>query len=147
MGGPVLVGGAGTMGGDRPRGGRRVQGSAAWLDNARKGMDHCIRETIKEVRELEAQVKNMEADRQAAAGRSMAPQMQEAVAYLQERQANLDWQGLRTVVLDTLGIWVWDPKKKEPTQAERCVVQGGQKTQLRKNTAVFGISTRTNAPT
>ena len=42
----------------------------------------------------------------------MAPQMQKAVAYLQERQANLDWQGLRTVVLDTLGIWVWDHKNR-----------------------------------
>ena len=102
--------------------GRSVEGSAAWLVNARKGMDHCIRETIKEVRTLEAQVKKMEADGQAAAGRSMAPQMQEAVAYLQERQANLDWQGLRTVVLDTLGIWVWDPKNRKNRHKQNVVL-------------------------
>ena len=119
--------------------GKSVQGSAAWLVNARKGMDHCIRETIKEVRTLEAQVK-MEADGQAAAGRSMAPPMQKAVAYLQERQANLDWQGLRTVVLDTLGIWVWDPKKKRTdTSRTLCCPRRPENSTTKKYSSIRNI--------
>ena len=55
----------------------------------------------------------MEADGQAEAG--LTPNMQKAIAYLQDRQANLDRQRQRTIVLDTQGIWVWDeenPKNK-----------------------------------
>ena len=48
----------------------------------------------------------MEADGEAAAG--LTANMQEAVAHLQERQANLDRQWERAIVLDKFGIWVWD---------------------------------------
>ena len=41
--------------------------------------------------------------------------MQKAIAYLRERQHNLDRQRQRRFLLDTQGLWVWDeenPKNK-----------------------------------
>ena len=76
-------------------------------------MDRCAQDTIQQVRDALLQIKKMEADGQAEAG--LTENMQKAIAYLQDRQANLDRQRQRTIVLDTQGIWVWDeenPKNK-----------------------------------
>ena len=79
--------------------GRNVEGSAAWLQNMRRGMDRCAQDTIQQVRDGLLQIKMMEADGQAEAG--LTENMQKAIVYLQDRQTNLDRQRQRTIVLDT----------------------------------------------
>ena len=83
--------------------GRKVPGSAAWLENMLKGMDRCAQETIQQVQTALLQIKSLEEDGQA---KKVSKDMQKAIAYLRERQHNLDRQRQRRFLLDTQGLWV-----------------------------------------
>ena len=48
--------------------------------------------------------------------------MQEAFARLLERQANLDKQWERAIVLDQLGIWVWDDDENDMNKGRPSIV-------------------------
>ena len=59
--------------------------------------------------------------------------MQEAVAHLRERKANLDKQWDRAMVLDELGIWVVDDEQATATEQiskGRCIVLSNQARRL-----------------
>ena len=96
---------------------RYVHGSQAWLENMMRGMDRRAQDTLEEIRCGLLQIKMMmedEYDGQVDEA-GMTENMKAAIAYLQERQHNLDRQWQRTIVLHKEGIYVWDdenPKNK-----------------------------------
>ena len=96
---------------------RHVEGSKAWLENMQRGMDRRAQDTIEQVRCALLVIKLMMEDEEdgQADEAGMTENMKEAIAYLQERQQNLDRQWQRTIVLHAQGIYVWDdenPKNK-----------------------------------
>ena len=82
-----------------------------------RGMDRRAQDTLEEIEYGLVQIKMMmedEYDGQVDEA-GMTENMKAAIAYLQERQQNLDRQWQRTIVLHTQGIYVWDdenPKNK-----------------------------------
>ena len=96
---------------------RYVHGSQAWLENMMRGMDRRAQDTLEEIEYGLLQIKMMmedEYDGQVDEA-GMTENMKAAIAYLQERQHNLDRQWQRIIVLHTQGIYVWDdenPKNK-----------------------------------
>ena len=82
-----------------------------------RGMDRRAQDTLEEIEYGLLQIKMMmedEYDGQVDEA-GMTENMKAAIAYLQERQHNLDRQWQRTIVLYTQGIYVWDdenPKNK-----------------------------------
>ena len=81
------------------------------MDRRREVAIQKVREALQEVRELA----------EAAAG-LRTEKLQEAVAHLLERQANLDKQWLRALVLDQLGIWVGDDDGNDDENEKRRIV-------------------------
>ena len=107
---------ASLRGGKDPRTGRyeRDIGSWKWLKNHRRGMLHMRNKVAEQVRLAEANVALLEYSRQR-----VTRELDEAIAVLRERRADLDDQYVRKRRLDDDGVVVFGrPTRGQPRRED-----------------------------